>query len=100
MVTGSILILIICTLILFWIIGLFNKKIGDLMKVVFFYLKRLRVTRQNLKRLPKTVKKIYPVLKHRPTLLINKLNKNYRTNQQSKTLSPKLRLQKSPFPSK
>jgi len=82
MITGSFLILLICALILFKIIGIFNKKIGNLMKVIFFYLWRLRVSKDNLKKLPRSARKIYPVLKRRRSLFIKKLFKNYQSNSQ------------------
>lgn len=82
MISGSILILIVCTLIIFKIIGIFNKKIGNLMKVIFFYLWRLRVNKNNLKKLPHSARKIYPVLKRRRSLFIKKLFKNYQSNSQ------------------
>jgi hypothetical protein len=83
MITGSILLLIIFTLILFSIIGIFNKKIGNIMKVVFFYLKRLQANKKNLKKLPRSVRKIYPVLKRRRSLFIKKLFENYRSRNKS-----------------
>jgi len=83
MITGSILLLLICALIIFKIIGIFNKKIGNLMKVIFFYLWRLRANKKNLKKLPHSARKIYPVLKRRRSLFIKKLFKNYQNQNQS-----------------
>ncbi len=91
MIAGSMLIFIILAFILFSIIGIFNKKIGRFMRMIIFYLKNLRLTKRNIYKLPKTAKKIYPVLRRRRTLFINKLFQNYQKNKKlkdgSRTLS-------------
>jgi len=84
MITGSILILIILAFILFSIIGVFNKKIGQFMKMVTYYLKNLRLTKRNIVKLPKTAKKIYPVLRRRRSLFVIKLFQNYQKNKKPK----------------
>ncbi len=95
MISGSIFILVICTLILFRIIGIFNKKIGNLMKVIFFYLWRLRANKKNLKKLPRSAQKIYPVLKRRRTLFIKKLFRNYQNHNQAKRKTTTCKSKKS-----
>ncbi len=85
MIIGSVSILIILAFILFSIIGIFNKKIGRFMRMITFYLKNLRLTKRNITKLPKTAKKIYPVLRRRRTLFIIKLFQNYQKNKKTNT---------------
>lgn len=84
MVTGSLFILMIIAVLLFSLIGLFNKKIGDLMKVIFFYLRSLRPSRKNFLKLPITVRKFYPVLRRRRGLLLKKLFARYHRHREKK----------------
>lgn len=88
MVIGTVSILIILAFILFSLIGIFNKKIGRFMRMITFYLKNLRPTKRNIYKLPKTAKKIYPVLRRRRTLFISKLFRNYQKNKKTKTKLP------------
>lgn len=77
MITGSIIILLVSLFILFSIIGLFHKPIGEWMAVIRFYLKKIRANKKNLKKLPKTVKKFYRVLRYHRSLFKLKLFKNF-----------------------
>ncbi len=81
MVTG--LILLIFMLIIFSIIGLFHRKTGKLMRVVFFYLRRLRANRRNIKKFPSIIRKFFPVLRRRRGrgLFLKKIFENYRKNK-------------------
>lgn len=89
MIIGSILFLTICTFILFSIIGVFHKKVGRIMKMINFYIIRLRLTRRNINKLPKTAKKFYPVLRHRRGLFLKKLFQNYQKNHPQKKIDRK-----------
>jgi len=77
MIIGSIVILLLSLFILFSAIGLFNKPVRKWMAVIRFYLTKLRANRKNFKKLPKTAKKFYPVLRHRRSLFKLKLLKNF-----------------------
>ncbi len=92
MITGSFLIIIILALLLFSFIGLFNKRIGDIINVIFFYLRNLRPSRKNFLKLPITVKKFYSVLRWRRGLLLKKLFARYQHHHARK--KEELRLKK------
>jgi len=84
MLIGSGIILAALILGLLFLIGIFNKKIAKLARVILFYIKRLRLNRKNMAKLPKTAKKIYPVLMSGPRgrgLFRKKISKNYEVNK-------------------
>ncbi len=61
------------------------------MKMIFFYLRQLRANRKNFKKLPKTAKKFYPVLRRRRGLFLSKLFQNYHKKHPPKTKTENLR---------
>ena len=63
MLIGSAALLIACILVVFSIIGLFNKRIGKGVRVMFFYVRRLRANRKNMRKLRRTARKAYRVLR-------------------------------------
>jgi len=85
--------MIILALLLFSFIGLFNKKIGEVMKVIFFYLRHLRPSRKNFLKLPITARKFYPVLRRRRGLFLKKLVTRYKCHR-AKKKEEKLSLKK------
>jgi len=85
MIIGSSLIIALITLGLLFLIGLFNKKIERLVRIIFFYLRKIRFNRRNMRKLPKTARKIFPVLK-RPRgrgLMRIKIFKNYQNGREA-----------------
>ncbi len=82
MITGLTIIALLCAFIIFSFIGLFHGPIGKWMEVIRFYLRGLRPTHRNLKKLPKTSRQFYFVLRHRRGLLKIKLFKNFHQNRE------------------
>ena len=65
MLTLIVLSLIFVALILCSVVEPFNKRVRKWMRVARFYIRRLRATRRNLRKLPKTARKLWPVLKQK-----------------------------------
>lgn len=81
----SSIVLIMFSLGVGYLIGLFHKQTGRNMKLVFFYVRRVEMTRKNLQKIPQTLKRILTVLRKRRPLLLLKMRKKYR---EAKRLSP------------
>ncbi len=82
MITGITIIALLCAFIIFSFIGLFHGPIGKWMEVVRFYLMELRPTTANFKKLPKTGRQFYSVLRNRRGLLKIILFKNFHENRE------------------
>ncbi len=83
MIISAITILVLLALLVGYIIGLFHKRTDGVMKIIFFYLRRLRPTRPNLKKLPKTAKKAPPVIRQKGKLLWRKMSGRYQGHKQT-----------------
>lgn len=96
MISGSILILALIALLLFSFIGLFNKRIGNIMNVIYFYLRRLQASRQNFRKLPISLRKFYTVLRYKRSrrLFLRKIFKRYHRHRELGR-SRNLQIQKS-----
>ena len=96
MISGPILILALITLLLFSIVGLFNKRIGNIMNVIYFYLRRLRANRQNFRKLPISLRKFFTVLRYKRSrrLFLRKIFKRYHRHREHRK-NKNLPIQKS-----
>ena len=85
MIIGSGIIIALIALGILFLIGLFNKKIECLVRIIFFYLRKIRINRRNMRKLPKTARKIFPVLKGQRGrgLMRIKIFKNYQNSQEA-----------------
>lgn len=84
MINITVLSLLIIIFVILSLVEPFNKKVRKWMRVARFYLGRLKATRHNLRKLPKTVRKIWPVLKKPRAFSLFKLKllKNYHYHKQ------------------
>lgn len=84
MITATIISLIILILIILTIMEPFHQGVRKWMQVLRFYVKRLRINKRNLYKLPKTAGKAWPVLKQKRgfNLFKIKLLKNYNQHNQ------------------
>lgn len=67
--------------IVFYFLGLFNKRIGRNMKVVIFHARRLRASRQNMRKLRRQARQAKRIIRKKKLgLLFKKLSRVYQDN--------------------
>ena len=90
MIITIVLILAFFALLIFWLIGLFDKKIGRNVSVILFHLKRLRVTRKNVRKIRRQTRQAKRIMRRQKFgLLWKKLRNSYQNNQDNKKSAPK-----------
>lgn len=84
MITVIVLSLLTILFIVLSLVEPFNKRVRKWMRVARFYLSRLKATRHNLRKLPKTARKVWPVLKKKRAFNLFKLKllKTYHHHKQ------------------
>lgn len=71
----------IIAFIVFYIIGLFNKRVGRNMKVIIFHARRLRASRHNMRKLRRQARQAKRIIRRRKLgLLFKKLSRVYQDN--------------------
>lgn len=81
----TILFLASLAFLIFYLIGLFNKRIGRNMKVIIFHIRRMRASRRNMRKLRRQTRQAKRIVRRQKTrLLWRKLLKIYQDDLATK----------------
>ncbi len=82
--TITVVSLLLVLFIIFSFLEPFNKRIRRWMRVFRFYLKNIRINRRNLKKFPRTARKIWPILRKKRGFIFfkTKVLANYHRHHQ------------------